>query len=222
MPTYHDPESHEISREEFLATGCPGCVEKDKRIAELESRIAAHDASGCSVSLLGNEPVADGLRRQIAEMEHDLRRLAGDDNLSASSAAVVAMARLEAHCRESDEANAQSMSVVLSLEGTVERLKRESDDVRASAIALGWDDSCSLSPLTWLVQRAKRVSDLTDDLIDICAELHIPHDHEDVPGVVAEKMRRIAELESLNLDDVGVVEVEVPRKKIGEAVIHPE
>jgi len=33
-------------------------------------------------------------------------------------------------------------------------------DVRASAIALGWDDSNSLSPLTWLVQRVKRVAEM--------------------------------------------------------------
>ncbi len=38
-------------------------------VAELRSRFSAHDASGCSVSLAGNEPVADGLRRRIAELE---------------------------------------------------------------------------------------------------------------------------------------------------------
>lgn len=38
------------------------------------------------------------------------------------------IAELEAHCREADAARAEAEAVVLSLEGTVERLTRERDE----------------------------------------------------------------------------------------------
>ena len=49
-------------------------------------------------------PEVERLKGEVAEMTRDLRKLAGDDNLPASSAAVVAMARIQTLERERDEA----------------------------------------------------------------------------------------------------------------------
>ena len=55
------------------------------------------------------------LKGAVAEMTRDLRKLAGDDNLPASSAAVVAMARIQTLEREGDE---EARQVALGARGT--------------------------------------------------------------------------------------------------------
>jgi len=146
------------------STGCPLCQDKNKRIAELEARLSAHDASGCSVSLSGNEPVADGLRRErhaseakwlarVTQLEQDNANLERQckrdreriteltaerhrDALDGQAALDEANAKIKALEHERDDAYAIRTAANTQLREAEQAWRLERDSLKAEVAAL--------------------------------------------------------------------------------------